>query len=316
MGSDTQQIAVPPELDGVRFDKALAAMAHISRTLARRLIEQGEAGWVEGAAASPRVAVIVGDLAWYRIPAQTGPHAQPIEFGVLYEDEALAVINKPAGLVVHPGPGNLGGTLVSGLLHKWPPIQGVGEHPRWGIVHRLDRETSGAMVVAKHADAHAVLSAALRARAVTREYVTLVHGQFGAATGTIDAPIDRVRARRVVAATGRPSITHYRRMAAWAREDLTLLDVTLETGRTHQIRVHFEAIERYVVGDGVYGRKAAKGIDPGRVWLHARRLRFEHPMTGHSMEVTAPLPADLLTGLRTLGAADLGSVPDAYLSGQ
>ena len=312
MGSDTQQVAVPPELDGVRFDKALAAMAHISRTQARRLIDSGEAGWASGVEADARLPVVSGDLAWYRIVTATGPHPQQIDFDVLYEDEHLVVINKPAGLVTHPGPGNADGTLVSGLLARWPEILGVGEHPRWGIVHRLDRETSGVLVVARRAAAHQALSAALRLREVTREYLTLVHGQFSAATGTIDAPIDRVRAKRVVAIGGRPSVTHYRRIAAWTRDDFTLLDVTLETGRTHQIRVHLESIQRFVVGDRVYGRPGSTGVDPGRVWLHARRLRFAHPTTGQPIDVRAPIPADLRASVDALGVPDLGTMPAVF----
>ena len=211
------------------------------------------------------------------LPATVDPTLSRLRVGVLYEDEYLAVIDKPSGLVTHPGPGNADGTLVSALLHLWPEIRDVGERPRWGIVHRLDRETSGVLVVAKQEHIRETLSGALGARKVSRHYLSLVHGQFGSVTGTIDAPIDRVRARRVVGIGGRRAVTHYRRSAAWANPEVSLLKVTLETGRTHQIRVHFESIAHHVVGDRVYGRPAGADVDPGRVWLHARQLVFDHP---------------------------------------
>ena len=308
MGRDTQQVTVPAELEGVRFDKALAAMTDLSRSHARRLIDGGNAGWVDGTEPRARNPVVAGEVAWYRVMRDRGPHPEPIAIGVYYEDEHLAVIDKPAGLVTHPGPGNADGTLVSALLYRWPQVAEVGEHPRWGIVHRLDRETSGLLVIAKQESTREALSDALRARTISRQYLTLVHGEFGSVTGTIEAPIDRVRSRRVVAAGGRHAVTHYRRLAAWMSPPLSLLDVALETGRTHQIRVHFESIERHVVGDRVYGRPAPSGIDPGRVWLHARRLRFDHPVTGRLLDLTSPLPTDLASSLDTLGAPRVGSI--------
>ena len=309
MGSDTQQIAVPAELDGVRYDKALAVMADISRSRARKMIESGDAGWVDGAVASARQSVVGGQVAWFRLVDYDGPHPEPVRFGVKFEDEHLVVIDKPAGVVTHPGPGHDTGTLVSGLIYRWPEIRQAGEHPRWGIVHRLDRETSGLIVVAKTQPAHEGLSAALRKRDVSRRYLSLVHGEVTAATGTIDAPIERIRSRRLVGVDGRPSITHYRRLVAWGSPELTLLGLTLETGRTHQIRVHLESIERFVVGDRVYGRPAPGDIDPGRVWLHATQLTFTHPTTGETVDVHAPLPADLTASLAALGPPLTGQIP-------
>lgn len=308
MGSDTQQVVVTEELAGERFDKALAALSGLSRSHARRLIDGGNAGWLDGSEVSARMAVVAGATAWYRVVHDTGPHAEPIEIGVLFEDEHLAVIDKPAGLVTHPGPGNTEGTLVSALLHRWPEVEGVGDHPRWGIVHRLDRETSGAMIIAKTEPVRAALSDQLRVRSVSREYRCLVHGGFGATTGTIDAPIDRIRSRRIVDADGRPAVTHYRVLAGWESPELTLLEVRLETGRTHQIRVHFESIERYVVGDLVYGRPSRAVIDPGRVWLHSLTVGFEHPVTGDEITSTASLPTDLAASLDALGEPVTGEV--------
>lgn len=250
-----------------------------------------------------------GDSVWFIPDRVRTIRPEPVPIDVLFEDPYLAVVNKPAGMVVHPGPGNQRGTLVSALLNRWPEVEGVGEYPRWGIVHRLDKDTSGVMMVALHTDSHPGLVGVLAARAATREYLTLVHGSFQVIAGTIEAPIDRRRARRFVGPEGKPAVTHYRRLANWGRPALSLLEVSLETGRTHQIRVHLESIGRHVVGDPVYGRPAGSGVDPGRVWLHAHRLRLSHPITGTVVDVTAPLPPDLRSSLRVLGTPSQGALP-------
>jgi 23S rRNA pseudouridine1911/1915/1917 synthase len=309
MGSDTDEVVVSAELEGERFDKALAALSGLSRSHARRLIDGMNAGWDDESRRSARESVHAGMVLWYRVVHDKGPYPEPIDIGVVYEDEALAVVDKPAGLVTHPGPGNADGTLVSALLQRWPEVRDVGDHPRWGIVHRLDRETSGALVIAKTEEVRASLSAALKARTISRRYLSLVHGHFGASTGTIDAPIDRVRSRRVVDVTGRHAVTHYRVAASWNAPELSLLQVRLETGRTHQIRVHFESIEHFLVGDRVYGRPSLSGVDPQRVWLHSHTLAFEHPLSGKLIEATAPVPADLQLSLETLGLPDSGTIP-------
>lgn len=306
-------MTVPESMEGERFDAVLARLAGVSRTQARRLIESGEAGLFPPGGTLPpgrpgggrrvrlNTRVAAGFRTWFRLPEEPALGPEPIPLAVLYEDRHLAVIDKPAGLVVHPGSGNPGGTLVSALLHRWPEVEGVGEHPRWGIVHRLDKDTSGALAVARRPEAHRGLSAALAARRVHRSYLALVHGCFSTDTGTIDAPIDRRRARRFVGPDGKPAVTHYRRLAARRRPDLSLLEVTLETGRTHQIRVHLESIGRPVVGDAVYGRPG-RGEAPrlGRPWLHARRLGFTHPITGTPVEAEAPLPPELQASLDAL----------------
>ena len=312
MGGEAQRVTVPAPMDGARFDVALATLAALSRSQARRLIESGRAGQLsrgKETPARPKTRMREGETIWFRreIAATVGP--SPISLDVRYEDSHLAVISKPSGMVVHPGPGNHEGTLVSALLYRWPEVEGVGEYPRWGIVHRLDKDTSGTMVIARQSEAHRGLTAALVSRNVDRTYLALVHGRFDVTTGTIDAPIDRRRARRFVGPEGKPAVTHYRRQASWSRPPLSLLQVTLETGRTHQIRVHMESIRRYLVGDPVYGRPASAGVDPGRVWLHAHRLRFPHPLTGELVDVTAPLPPDLRSSLAKLGAPTLGTLP-------
>ncbi len=222
---------------------------------------------------------------------------------VLYEDAFLAVVDKPAGLVVHAGAGTRVSTLASGLAARWPEMLEVGEPGRWGLVHRLDRDTSGALLVAKQAEPLAALQEALRRRLVTREYAALVEGHFSAPTGTIDAPIERdpqAPTRRRVSSTGRPSRTHYRVREAFETPPVTLLDVKLETGRTHQIRVHLAAIGHPAVGDNVYRSTATPSLGLHRTWLHAARLTFRHPVTDEELSVESPLPDELLATLAAL----------------
>lgn len=312
MGGEAQQVTVPGSLDGARFDVALASLAGVSRTRARGLIESGQAGRLPPrgkAGVRPNTRVAAGDRAWFRLGGEAVLRPQTAFLDIRYEDPHLAVINKPPGMVTHPGPGNLEGTLVSVLLGRWPEVEGVGVYPRWGIVHRLDKDTSGVMMIARREEAHRALAAALAARVVRKNYLTLVHGLFHVSTGTIDAPIDRRRARRFVGPGGKRAVTHYRCLASWVRPAISLLEVTLETGRTHQIRVHLESIGRHLVGDPVYGKPASPGVDPGRVWLHSHRLRFAHPATREDLDVTAPLPPDLRAGLDALGIPNSGTVP-------
>lgn len=311
MGGQTRLI-VPESLDGARFDLVVARMAGVSRSAARRMIESGRAGRIPAGPAKharPATRLAAGDGFWFVPSGVEKVPAQPIDIDVRFEDRYLAVINKPSGMVTHPGAGHVEGTLVSALLHRWPEVEGVGEYPRWGIVHRLDKDTSGLVAIARRASAHRRLSEAMAAREVRRRYLALTHGDFAVATGTIDAPIDRRRARRFVGPGGKPAVSHYRRLATWRRPSLSLVEVTLETGRTHQIRVHLESIDRPLVGDRVYGRPARAGVDPGRVWLHAHRLGLTHPVTRRALDVEASLPSDLRTSLEVLGAPGVGEVP-------
>ena len=315
MGGETQRVTVPASLDGERFDIALAKLAGVSRSRARQMVESGEAGLAPAVRTRvrPKTRVAAGDRTWFRIQKEPALRPEALHLEVLHEDPHLAVIDKPSGMVTHPGPGHLRGTLVSALLHRWPEVEGVGEHPRWGIVHRLDKDTSGALIIARSTEAHRGLTAALAARRVRRRYLVLVHGAFSTGAGTIDAPIDRRRARRFVGPEGIPAVTHYLRLASWTRPALSLLEVTLETGRTHQIRVHLESIGRHVVGDPVYGRpgrpREEPGPAPGRLWLHAHRLGFTHPVTGEPVEAEAPLPGDLRSALDASGPPAAGSIP-------
>jgi 23S rRNA pseudouridine1911/1915/1917 synthase len=304
---------VPEELGGARLDRVVAALGGVSRSVARRLVEDGEVT-LDGAGAAPSTRVAAGASVTASIPAgeEELQVATDVAFGVVWEDDEVVVVDKPPGLVVHPGAGHRNDTLANGLLYRYPALEKLGERHRWGIVHRIDRTTSGLLVVAKTADAHRALQAAMKRREVTRRYLAVAWGVFDAATGTVDAPIGRhptQPTRRAVVAQGRPARTHYRRLAWWERPDLTLLDVRLETGRTHQIRVHLASIRHPIAGDRTYGRPGPAGADPGRVWLHAYRLAFRHPTTGAEIDVTSPLPDDLTASLGELGPPAGGAVP-------
>jgi 23S rRNA pseudouridine1911/1915/1917 synthase len=303
-----QHFEVPADLAGERADKALAAMAGISRSLARRLLEE-QAATVGGEAVSPRRGLAAGQVLTVELPGPAPALApEEVPFLVRYEDPYLAVVDKPPGVVVHPGAGRGSGTLAAGILQRWPRVRGVGEENRWGIVHRLDRYTSGLLVVALSHEAWPALRRAISRHLVERTYLALVHGDPASASGTIDAPLGRSPRRRglvQLAPGGRPARTHYRCLARWPARHLALLEVTLETGRTHQIRVHLASIGYPVVADPVYGRE--DGLAP-RLFLHAARLRFAHPITGEQIEVESPLPPDLEEARRALGepAAEAG----------
>ena len=220
---------------------------------------------------------------------------QPMELSVPYEDEHLLVVDKPAGVVVHPAPGHTEGTLVHGLL-AWE-VEGGNEPERPGIVHRLDRDTSGLLVVARSPEAHRRLQELVQARRLTREYLALVVGRPRSRRGTIEAPIGRDRRdptrQSLDTSTPREAVTHFEVVELLPRH--ALLDVRLETGRTHQIRVHLAAIDLPVAGDPTYGRSGELGLE--RQFLHAARLAFPHPMSGEPVETESPLPSDLEAAL-------------------
>jgi len=293
---DFRVVTVPAGLDRQRVDKVIASLAGVPRSIARAFIDDNLVT-VNGEPIRPADKVSDGDQ--IRLPLnQLNDTVVPdfdVVFDVLFEDDDLAVVNKPPGLVVHRGAGNRSGTLVNGLVARYPGIVGVGENPRWGIVHRLDRDTSGAMMVALTPRSHVVLSRQIKARSVHRHYTTLVSGLFPIERGTIEAPIARdpgSATKMAVLIDGKYARTHYRRIREWLSPELSLLEVQLETGRTHQIRVHMAAIDHAVVGDSLY-RPGPDPIRTPRMFLHAHRLVFEHPFTGETMEVEAPLAPDL-----------------------
>lgn len=254
-----------------------------------------------------------GDEIRVAIPPPRLPGVEPedLPLQIVYEDESLVVVDKPAGQVVHPAPGHPSGTLVNALLHHVRELSVVGAPLRPGIVHRLDRDTSGLLVVAKTDEAHRRLSAALARREIHRHYVACSWGGLAEPELTVTLPIGRDpanRKRMAVVSTGRPAVTHVRRLEHWRSAEL--LAIRLETGRTHQIRVHLRAVGHPVVGDPVYAPRWEKGLVGGgsrwaeelvrrcgRLFLHAARLSFEHPLTGERLAFTSPLPEPLASAV-------------------
>lgn len=295
------RVEVPDDLDGVRVDKAISMLLEVSRATASLVLESGVE--LDGVTVRASDRVRPGQVIVCTRPDVAAVLApEPVDFGVRYEDGSLLVVDKPAGVVVHPGSGRSSGTLAAGLLHRYPELAGVGTAGRWGLVHRLDKDTSGALLVARAQEVFAVLVEELRARRIVRTYLTLVEGSMGASTGTIEAPIGRDPARptrRAVTHTGKHARTHYQVIRYLEDADATLLDVTLETGRTHQIRVHFAAIDHPVAGDLVYGA-TRKDLGVPRTFLHASRLDFDHPVTTDRLSVAAPTPPDLVAVLDRL----------------
>lgn len=294
---------VPAALDGERLDRVVAVTGGMSRADARRLIDSGDAT-LDGVAAKARTRVKTGQLVDFSDappPPELAP--EPVEFRVAHEDDHLLVISKPPGLVVHPGAGQQIGTLAAGVLHRYPQVAGVGEPGRWGIVHRLDRDTSGLMLVAFTSETHRALSGMISRREVARNYLALVDGLMDTPTGTIDAPIARDPARptrRKAEQGGKHARTHYTVVREFEEAEVTLLEVRLETGRTHQIRVHLAAIDHPLAGDGVY-RRGPDRIEVPRLFLHSHRIGFTHPVTGEALEFEDPLPEDLARVVARLG---------------
>jgi 23S rRNA pseudouridine1911/1915/1917 synthase len=296
-----RQFVVPPAGSGERLDTFLARVSGLSRARVQRLMEGGFV-LVDGNPEKPRRRLAAGQRIEVRIPDPT-PLAltpEPIPLHILHEDADLIVLNKPPGLVVHPGAGQSSGTLVHALLAHCERLPGIGGVERPGIVHRLDRDTSGVLVVAKTELAQQALSQQFKARQVEKRYLALVHGEMAAGAGRIEAPIGRREHDRkrmgVRREGGREARTRFRVLRRLP--GMTLVGVDLETGRTHQIRVHLAHIHHPVVGDQVYGgrqerREAAlRERWVSRQMLHAWRLGFRHPRTGIWQEFTAPIPED------------------------
>ncbi len=306
MGTDTldfSTIELIADADGERLDGYVAAHTQLSRTAVRRLIECGDLT-LNGREAKPSSRVKAGDAVEVTLPPPSITEITPenIPINIVYQDTAVAVINKPQGMVVHPAAGNPNGTLVNALMFHIHDLSGVGGELRPGIVHRIDKLTSGLLVVAKNDAAHAALSAQLKTHSVSRIYYALCVGNFREDSGTVDKPIARSRAdrkRMAVDPLGRSAITHYEVLERFS--DYTLLRVVLETGRTHQIRVHMAYIKHPIVGDAVYGQaKNRLGFD-GQA-LHAGELSFLHPTTGERMTFFAPLPDYYIAALKKLGS--------------
>jgi 23S rRNA pseudouridine1911/1915/1917 synthase len=310
-----------PEAHGQRTDRFLAeAAGTLSRSRVKSLILLGLASRDGAALREPAEPVRSGAQYVLRIPAAipATPEPEPIPFPILYEDADLIVLDKPAGLVVHPAPGNQQGTLVNALLaHCGDTLPGIGGERRPGIVHRLDKDTSGVMVVAKTEPALAALAAAFASRDLDRRYLALCWGLPAPPAGQIEGAIGRdPRDRKrmaVVARHGKPALTRYRTRRSWSGA-AALLECSLATGRTHQIRVHLAGIGHPVVGDGTYLRRTSAAaqlladpprrmlLDFPRQALHAARLGFAHPRTGRTLSFETPLPADMAALLDMLDA--------------
>jgi 23S rRNA pseudouridine1911/1915/1917 synthase len=298
---ETISTEVPALLAGVRVDRGVAMVADISRGVAAQLIADGRV-LVDGVPVSVgRVALREGAILTIALPAarQGGVAAEAgVRFEVVFADDAVAVVDKPAGLVVHPGAGHHEGTLVGGLLDRFPDLAqlveaGVCPPDRPGIVHRLDKGTSGLLAVARTEEAFRALVDQLAARTMERRYLALVVGDVADDRGEVEAPIgrsSRTPTKMAVTASGKPARTAYTVLER--RDGQTLLELALQSGRTHQIRVHMAAIGHPVVGDARYGTPD-KRLGSGRFFLHAFKLAFAHPVTGARTEFTSPLPEDL-----------------------
>ncbi|HYN21030.1 MAG TPA: RluA family pseudouridine synthase [Thermoanaerobaculia bacterium] len=290
---------------GERLDRHVAARLDAPRNQVQRWIEDGQV-LVRGHKAKASHALAEGDVVECNPPEPREDRVQPEEgdLGILYEDSELAVLDKPAGLTVHPGAGRTTGTLAHRLLARYPEMAGVGGPGRPGIVHRLDQGTSGALVVARTPAAYQRLARAFAAREVNKRYLAIVYGEPKPPAGRIDAPIGRHPTRRkemAVRLGARPARTGYQTLTA--REGVALVELDLATGRTHQIRVHLKHLGHPLVGDSVYGEARWKGLpkpiqgrlrDFPRPALHAWRLAFRHPLDGRSLAFEAPVPEDLM----------------------
>ena len=302
-----RQVPVPDGLDGERLDAALARMFGLSRARAAELIAAGDV-LVRGSAAIKSDRVAAGD--WLEVtlppPVTAQPRPEPVPgLRVVHEDADIVVVDKPPGVAAHPTPGWTGPTVLQGLLAAGHTLATSGAAERQGIVHRLDANTSGLMVLAKSEPAYSALKQAFRDRAVDKRYHALVQGHPDPLRGTVDAPIGRHPSgdgRFAVVAGGRPSVTHYDTVEAFRAASLA--EIILETGRTHQIRVHMTAIRHPCAGDRLYGADPVLAARLGltRQWLHAVRLGFDHPVGGRKVEFTSEYSADLTRALEVLGA--------------
>ena len=305
--TSARSLPVPDGLDGMRVDAGLARLLGLSRTVVAELAAAGDV-LVDGRTAGKSDRLMAGSLLEITLPEPETPAvevpATPVEgLVVLYSDDDIIVIDKPVGVAVHPSPGWTGPTVVGGLAAAGYRISTSGAAERQGVVHRLDVGTTGVMVVAASEHAYTVLKRAFKERTVDKEYHAIVQGHPDPSRGTIDAPIDRHPKhdyKFAVVAGGKPSITHYEVLEAFPTA--SLVDVHLETGRTHQIRVHFAALKHPCVGDITYGADPtqAKRLGLTRQWLHARSLGFHHPADGQWVQFTSEYPDDLQQALDQL----------------
>ena len=298
----TRELTAATEHAGVRLDAFLSADGALTRSQAARLVAEGRVP-VNGKPAAKSARLSGGETVTVDVPQlrETALPPQDIPLDVVYEDDDVIVVNKPTGLVVHPAPGHPDGTLVNALLHHCgDSLSGIGGEKRPGIVHRIDRDTSGLIIAAKNDAAHLALSAQLKDHSLSRTYECLVTGNMKQDSGTVDAPIGRSssdRKKMAVVPTGRRAVTHWEVVARYP--GVTHLRCRLETGRTHQIRVHMAYIGHPILGDTVYGAKKPVPGLTGQC-LHAAGLRFVHPRTGEPVELHCPLPPEFTAMLQKL----------------
>ena len=282
---------VKVEIGGVRLDKAVADLTPLSRSHANEQIKNGQI-LVNGQVKKAKYAVKAGDVITYELPEPEALEyvAENLPLDIVYQDEDVAVVNKDQGMVVHPSAGHTSGTLVNALMYHIKDLSGINGVLRPGIVHRIDKDTSGLLMIAKNDDAHIKLAEELKDKKSLRKYWAIVHGNLPNDRGVIEAPIGRSekdRKKQAVTAKGKPAVTRFHVLERFG--NYTLVELQLETGRTHQIRVHMAYIGHPVAGDEVYGpRKTLKGHGQ---FLHARTLGFTHPKTGEVMKFTAEAPA-------------------------
>lgn len=296
---------IPAALAGERVDRVVSLIADVSRRQAVELITAGAVLLDGKQPDKPSIRVTADAAISIEVPEyDTTMEADgTVEFEVVHDDDQVIVVDKPADLVVHPGSGVQGSTLANGLLARFPEVREVGEPDRPGIVHRLDRGTSGLLMVARTEQAYHSLVGQLAARTVARRYIALADGMFESESGLIDAPLGRSlrdATRRAVVAGGSPARTHYEVTDRFPDAGLTLVECVLETGRTHQIRAHLAAIDHPVAGDERYGGSAVPGL--ARPFLHAAHLGFSHPTNGHELAFDSPLPEDLREVLQRFGS--------------
>ncbi len=295
-------VSFTAETGGERLDKVIPAhVPDLSRATAQRLIKTGEVT-VNGRPSKPSYRVQVGDEVAVRVPTEMPAPVVPenIPLDVIYEDDVLLVVNKPAGMVVHPAYGHASGTLVNAVLAHCPQVADVGGPDRAGVVHRLDKDTSGLILIAKDGVTRAALQRQFKRRRVAKAYLALVEGQVQPREGVVEAPVGRNKRQRkkmAVVRSGREARTLYRAIEYFA--DNTLLEVHPHTGRTHQVRVHLAWLGYPIVGDVVYGRRRQRLLRT-RHFLHAARIRFSHPVTSEEVEFEAPLPPELAAVLKRL----------------
>ncbi|HWS33793.1 MAG TPA: RluA family pseudouridine synthase [Actinoplanes sp.] len=304
--SGQRSLPVPDGLDGMRLDQAVSRLFGLSRTAAATLVEAGDA-MVDGVPRAKSEKVVAGSWLEVTLPQPVAPPAvvaEPVHgLGIIYSDDDIVVVDKPVGVAAHPSPGWTGPTVIGGLAAMGQNVATSGAAERQGVVHRLDVGTTGLMVVAKSEVAYSFLKRAFKEREVEKRYHAVVQGHLDPLRGTIDAPIDRHPTadwKFAVMTSGKPSVTHYDTIEAF--RSASLVDVHLETGRTHQIRVHMSAMRHPCVGDTAYGADPtlATRIKLDRQWLHARELAFQHPRTHDEVRFVSDYPDDLVYALDVL----------------